>query len=144
MKETLLAPGGKMPAILADLHTHLTNNRHYSAASMVGQLRAAWRVKYTQILDGAGRKRTATAKTKLAGRGRRVTPYIVRQIYLLLQKGHKKTEIAKALQISLGVVQQVSANTYKLDSESRAAWWETFGANPTQQSDFEGPKSPRN
>jgi DNA-binding NarL/FixJ family response regulator len=73
-----------------------------------------------------------------------VTPYIVRQIYLLLQKGHKKTEIAKALQISLGVVQQVSANTYKLDAESRAAWWETFGANPTHQSDFEGSKSPLN
>ena len=133
-----------MPVILSDICAHLVRNRHFSAASKVEQLKGVWRTKYLQITSEGGRANAILIKappSKAKAKGRKVSPYVVRQIHALLKKGHRKPEIAKALKVSLGTVQQITANTYKLDAESRDAWWETFGADSERKEGFEGPNS---
>ena len=140
MRETLLVPGNKLPAVLGEVYGLLAG--HHAAARRTRLLHLIWREKYAEIRDGgAVRIASAPMKTSRATKKRKVDAYVVRQIFVLRQKQYSQPMIAKALHVSTGVVQQVSAGTYKLSDEAQAVWWETFGAPKAAGAEFEGSKT---
>lgn len=130
-RETLLAPGNKIPAILGEVHALLGD--HYAAARRTRALHLLWRDKYAEIRAGGGKKHLAApdGKTPARARKRKVNAYVVRQMAALLQKGYSKPEIARVLKVSVAAIKQVAAGAYKLDDEAQAVWWTTFGALQT-------------
>lgn len=139
-RETLLAPGHKLPAILGEVRALLLG-RHTSAARLVHMLHLQWREKYVEIQAGGGKATVKpdtppvpTAKT----RKRKVNAYVVRQVHVLLKKGHTKRSIAAALNISEAVPGLVASGTYPMDEEARAVWWDTFGSPDAVQANLKG------
>lgn len=128
-RETLLAPGHKVPAILGEVRSVLQGS-HPHAARLLHMLHAHWRNKYTEILAGDGTRPLAVAAPPLPAKTRRrkVNGFVVRQVYVLLKKQHTKRAIAAALNISESVPGLVASGAYPMDDEARAVWWETFGA----------------
>lgn len=128
MKETLLAPGNKLPAILGEVYSLLGS--HHAAARRAHLLHRMWRDKYAEIRAGGGVAAAAPANPRSVKK-RKVDAYVVRQAFQLLGRGHSKPAIARALKVSLATIQKVVAGTYPMDAAAMEAWWATFGAPQT-------------
>lgn len=130
MKETLLAPGNKLPAILGEVYGLLGS--HHAAARRAHMLHKMWRDKYAEIRSGGGTTQAVAAvKAPRAVRRRKVDAYVVRQAFHLTGKGHSKTAIARALKVSPSTIKAIAAGAYPMDAAALEVWWATFGAPQT-------------
>lgn len=129
--ETMLAPLARMTAVLGEIEAQLLKLGQRTAAQRARLLRQQWRRLHDSITCGEGvpsKALEAAAKRRPPAK-RKVNAWVVRQAYQLLARGEKKSHVAKALQVSLATLHQLTAGTYpSLDSETTDAWWETFGA----------------
>jgi len=135
-QETMLAPLERMPAILGEIEAQLLRLGQSTAARRASMLRNRWRM----LISGLNAPTPIKSTRKRSAGRRKVNAFVVRQAFLLIGKGHKKTEIARALGISDGALRQVVAGTYSLDAEATDAWWETFGTKNTATACFDGGK----
>ena len=129
LRETLLVPGNKLPAVLKEVRTQLGN--YHAAEKRMHSLHLIWRDKYAAIRAGQSVRevKRIVKKPVLKAKPRKVNAYVVRQAFVLLGKGHAKPLVARTLGVSLNSIQKLAAGTYPgLDEPAANAWWETFGA----------------
>lgn len=132
LNETMLARSRRLPAILAEILPLLQS--HPSAWLRVNKLLETWRFIHAELMAQVKPNKTDKGKTlrQNSGPRRKVSPYVVQQIFTLINKKRAKHDIAKALNISADTLKKIVNGTYApLDEESKAAWWNTFGAAKT-------------
>lgn len=125
-RETILCPDQNVGQVLAML---LRGIGSHTSINRLQSLAAVWPTVRRGLRNADGGVIAAAASSKKGpSRARKVNAYCVRQTFKLLNAGHRKGDIAKALRISATAISKIANGTYDLDPEGWAAWRETFGA----------------